>query len=136
MSKEPQSISRRKFAIYNPETGLFISNEESWNMNWTDRFDAILSYVNSENAIEIVRRLQTGKCPSARLVEATFTMSWEESDIALDIRSSPTYAKHKAVYDRFLPQYLLDAEAIPPRDWERFKASRGFLRTVGDDVEP
>jgi formylglycine-generating enzyme required for sulfatase activity len=127
-------IERKKFAVFNPELKLFLSADRGHltnQLNWTDRFDEIQTYVLASNALDLIKVAQR-KFPTAHLVEVTLSMTW--APVELFIEETPAFKKARSTYDKHLSAFEIDAEAMSNKDYRAFMDAREFLKDAGQTV--
>lgn len=137
-------IEKTKYAIFNPELGLFLSSDREYHHkngqlikppHWTDQFNQIQVWSLSENALDGFKYVKH-HFPNVYIVEVNLTMTWNPTEIAeVSVEDTPAYKKFLATYQKHLPAYRADVEAMPQKDWREFKAARIFLREQGYPVE-
>ena len=139
-----------KFAIYDPDTKTFVGKQADGGfliveVKWTDDLHKARAYVNPKDASDLAVLVQKGfpsrhdpiaPRPNAFVTKITVTVECDPSpEAAFDIRTTAKYKKRRAEYDKFLPAFVADAEAMSAKDWETFKKARNFLSDLGEPVE-
>jgi hypothetical protein len=140
-------MSGVRYAIYNPETKLLLSQvwEDGFvRPKWSDRANKIITYKRIKTAIETLKMVhsdsyETSGTPEAKIVSVTvaLTVTGDATDIANDhtkIALVEHIAKNQAIYDKHLPAVKKDVDLLSKKDWAAFKTARNHLKNSGVEV--